>query len=572
MIRLLTGKRLLRFLGFGLLLFSVGTPSLAAMQKKDKKAKAVEPSASTFHVHVNLVSVNVNVTDMHGLPVSDLKEKDFRVLDNGAPEKISVFRMETIPGSEAEAPAQGLPAPTPPPSATTSRKVILFVDDYSTDFSSMVYVKKAGEQFIRTGLGPNDLVALVTASGKHSTEFTMDREFVIANLRQVLPYFHGAGERETCPPIDEYQALLIDHDQSSIVKEMSQEEWGAIARETRSECCPQCDPEMVKSLIEAGATQLAARSKDSTRRVLSSLQSLTRRLNAIEGPKELLFLSPGFFVRLPIAGEFEYDMNRVIDSAIRANTVIDSVNATGLAPDIDASSRMQGTDFKEVRFAREDSLYTLANETGGKLYHNSNDLFGLMKTAIQRSSVNYILGFYPTDERRHGEFHKLVVKVDRPGVSITARKGYFAPKGEESFETISRETIRAAMESAQELKDIPVALSFNITHTDTPESLVEVRTRIDVKNIQFRKKENRNQDIFSVVTIVYDNNNQFVDGREARLEFNLTDPHYQEIMKAGLVWAARFKLPADQYTIKTTVQEAGEGKLGSAFKTLDVLE
>ncbi len=226
----------------------------------------------------------------------------------------------------------------------------------------------------------------------------------------------------------------------------------------------------------------------------------------------------------------------------------------------------------ESRFALEDALSALANETGGKLYHNNNDLFGLMQAAIRRSSVNYILGFYPSDERYDGQFHKLVVKVDRPGVSLSARKGYFAPKGEETLEATDSEMIRNVLDNSQELKDVPVTLSVNITHGKTPKSLVEVQTWIDVKEIHFQKVEKRNQDTLTIVTIVYDSNNQFVEGREAHLELNLTDPHYQDVLKTGLAWKAHFELPAGHYVAKTAVLDAGESTLGSAFKALKIGE
>ena len=564
MIRFLGERRLLQLLGFGLLLFSMGTHFLRATEKKEKKPSAAEQPTSTFRVNVNLVSVNVTVTDRRGVPIPDLTEKDFQVLDNGVSQKIAVFRMVTIPGNVVSGPNARPTSPTPPAPTTTSRKVILFVDDYNTSFEDLVYVRKAGEQFIRTGLGATDLVALITASGRHSTELTFDRESVIANLRLVLPFFADSGGRETCPPVNEYQALLIQRDL------LTHDKWDSLIA-AASGCCFMCPRDALVALIRAAANRLAFRSEDLSRRLLSSLQTLTRRLSAIEGPKELLFLSTGFLLGVPITGELEYEMNRAIDSAIRANTVIDSVNAAGLVPDISASSRLPESDAADFRFAREDPLSALATETGGKLYHNSNDLFALMQTAIRRSSVNYILRFYSSDERHNGQFHKLVVKVDRAGVSVAARKGYFAPKGEESFEALNSETIRDALEAAQELKGVPVALSFNITHEETPESLVEVRTRIDVKKMRFRKEKNRNQEIFSMVTIVYDSNHQFVDGREARLDFSLTDPHYQDILRAGLVWAARFKLPSGHYMVKTVVREAGESKLGSAVGTLDVL-
>jgi|GEM_PF-4137394 len=494
------------FLGLGVLLFSVRTHLLPA---KDKKPKGTTPPEITFRVNVNLVSVNVNVTDKQGLPITDLREKDLQILDNGVPQKIAVFRVETIPGTATPVPNQGPNTPAPPAPTAASRKVILFVDDYNTSFENLVYVRKAGEQFIRTSLGPTDFVALITASGQFSTEFTKSREQAIANLNQVMPVLPG----------------------SSATWNMG---------------------DFVK------------------KRIFFSLQTLARRLQAINGPKELIFLSPGFFLtQSPDLSDIAH-IQQIIDDAIHADTVIDSVNTAGLAPDYSAASRTPPGNPGVAQSAMESPLSALASGTGGKLFHNSNDLFGIMAAAIRRSSVNYILGFYPSDERYDGQFHTLVVKVDRPGVSTTARNGYFAPKGEESLESMSSERIRNVLDNSLELKDVPVSLSLSTAHEETLEPLVAVQTRIDVKTIHFRNVEKRNQNSFTIVTIIYDSSNQFVDGREAHLDLNLTDQHYQDVLKTGLVWKAQFKLPSGHYMVKTAVLEAGEDKMGSAFKALDI--
>ncbi len=307
---------------------------ISVLPAKEKKKEAEKHPSSTFQVNVNLVSVNVNVTDRRGVPVPDLTEKDFQVLDNGAPQKISVFRVETIPGAGPSGPN----APSPQASATTARKVILFVDDYDTDFATMVYVRKAGEQFIRAGLGPEDLVALITASGRHSTEFTMDRKFVIDNLNQVFPVTPESKGREACPPLDPYQAIMIQEgiwsrDKEMVTMQIPQLE-ELIAATAACACPKSCPPDMIMELIKAAAQRLAYQSLDWSRRVLYSLQALNRRLSAIKGPKELVLLSPGFMLGAPIVGELQYELNRTIDAAIRANTVIDSVNVAGLVPDV----------------------------------------------------------------------------------------------------------------------------------------------------------------------------------------------------------------------------------------------
>lgn len=534
-------------------------------QNKKKPVEEPKQSGATFKMVVDLVSVNVNVTDKHGAPVTDLTEKDFQVLDNGVPQTISVFRMETIPGVAAPGSSSAPSSSESPTPGILARKVILYVDDYHTSFEDLVYVRKAGEQFIRTGLAPTDLVALITASGRFSTEFTKYRDYVIANLNQVSAIFTGRERSSECPPMNEHQAVQIESDQ------LPSDQMTAMINLTIGCAHLQTTPnaEMIaRGLIQATAQRLSSQTRDESQRVFFALQTLTRRLRAISGPKELILLSPGFFVSTSDI----YELQRTIDYAIRADTVIDSVNVKGLVPDISAVSRSPVNNYPELRFAENDPLSALASETGGKFYYNNNDLFSQMKAAVSRSVVNYILGFYPSNERRDGQFHKLAVKVNRPDVSVSARKGYFAPKGEESFEAMKNDDILDALQNPEALKGIPLALSYNITHDPNPRTLLEVRTQIDVRKIHFQKREARDRNTFAIVTIVYDSHSQFVDGRESRLDFNLTDPNYNQVMKEGLVIRASFRLDPGEYTVKSVVRDAVETKIGSTFKRINIGE
>ena len=316
-----------------------------------------------------------------------------------------------------------------------------------------------------------------------------------------------------------------------------------------------------------------------SRRTLDSVQALARRLKSIEGPKTVVFLSDGFLIR-----QIESQIQDVIDAAIRANTVFESIDAGGLRaflPGGEASSSITTTaqSFaarmrldRDEASARQDALNALALDTGGHFLHNNNDLLAQLKKASQPSPVRYVLGYYSSNSARDGKFRKLVVKVNRPDVIVTARKGYLAPRGEEAFETAKNNDLNEALRISQDLKEIPVTMGYHITHLESSRTLVAVQTRIDLKKIRFHKRENRNQNIFTILTVVYDANGRYVDGWETRIDFNLTDPGFKNVMDEGLMAQARFQLEPGSYKVKAVVREAGETKLGSATKTIEIMD
>lgn len=564
---------LLRALACGLIFLL--TNSFAA-SKKTKPATDTPDAVGKFKVAVDLVSVNAAVTDKKGNPVTSLTQNDFQVLEEGVPQTITVFRVQAAPGAVVAGPASSESPAAADAINLLSRKVILFVDDYHLNFETLAQLKKAGEKFIESGLTPTDLVALITASGKNSTEFTKYRDYVVANLKNVSPIETMHRQTSDCPPLTDYQVTLI-----SAQEEHAGEAFDVAVNDTihcaNLEGLPNA-ADIAANMVKAAARSRNAEIVEDSRRTLYALQALARRLRAIEGPKLVVFLSGGLLTR-----EIVSQLQDVIDAAIRANTIIDSIDAKGLVatpPGGDASSSlpispqaaiMRSRLDSDERYAKEDALNALAADTGGTFFHNSNDLLGQMKAAISRTQVSYLLGYYSTNPKRDGTFRKIVVKVNQPGVTVSARKGYFAPKGEEAFEVAKNEDIREALRTAEDLKEIPVTVGFNVTHPDPVHTLVSIQTRIDVRKIRFQKRENRNRNIFTIVTVVYDSNDHYVEGRETRIDFNLTDPSYRNVMEEGLLAQASFRLEPGSYRLKTVVREAGETKLGSATKTIEIM-
>ncbi|MDD5544148.1 MAG: VWA domain-containing protein [Acidobacteriia bacterium] len=548
--------------------------SLAADSRKKES-----PDSQTFKVIVDLVTVNATVSDKQGAPIKNLTQDDFQVLEEGVPQKISVFKIQVLPGIAVPIVTKPGEAAAANPVAPLARKVILFVDDYHIQFANLYRIKKAGEKFLRDNLGPEDLVALITASGQHSTELTKYHEYVLASLNSLNPNIRTTGKGNNlaeCPPLFDTQAFQI-----SERGDLAGDPWTLAINDT-IQCANlqnlQDAAAIAANIVRAHARQRVAEMSDDSKRALASLQTLLRRLRAIDGPKKVVFLSDGFLLL-----ELTEQLEMAIDSATRSNTIIDSIDSLGLdatPPMGDASTPglpVSGGDFgtrmrmaSDDRSSREDPLNALAVDTGGKFYHNNNDLAVQMRSAVDEATFTYILGYYPTNTQRDGKFRKLAVKVNRPGVRVTARKGYYAPKGEAAFEAEKNADIREALESAQNFNDIPIALSLNVTHDNLPQAAVSVQTRIDVHKIHFQKREDRNRNTFTIVTIIYDASDHMLDGKETRIDFNLTDPNFKNVMQEGLVTQASFRLGPGSYKIRAVVRDAAETKLGSTTKAIEI--
>jgi VWFA-related protein len=542
-----------------------------------------------YKVIVDLVSVNVSVTDKSGHAIKDLTQDDFQLFEEGVPQQISVFTVEVAPGVVIPVPkVKGKGKGKAKESSTTviapsviplSRKIILFVDDLHVQFGNLVRLKNAGEAFIRNSLGPNDTIALMTASGMHSSDFTKDRDSVIAKLKAIFPAAQSTYRPiSNCPPLTDYQAFFISTNEQAAIM------MGAIdiAIPDTIMCANlarERDPVgSARTMILQWSNMRTAQINNDSRTTLDGIQELAKNLQKIEGRKAVVFLSDG----LLFPQDVYFQLRNAIETAVRANTVFFSINTRGLETGsivgdignpvdiVNDDARIHSALESEERFRSADPLSSLASGTGGAYLHDNNDMLGQLKSVANSTQANYVLGYYSTNTRRDGKYRKISVKVKRPRTEVSAQQGYFAPKWEEAFRQGKNEDIEGALQATEELKEIPVTLSFNVTRTDSTHSSVEIQTRIDVNKIRFEKRENQSQDVYNIVTVIYDASKRFVDGRETQIKFSLTDPNFKNALQEGLKHQISFTLEPGKYKVKTIVREAGETKMGSKTQPLEV--
>jgi VWFA-related protein len=561
-------------------------PVFGADQPQEAPSDSIK--TQVFKVIVDLVTVTVSVTDKSGHAIKDLTQDDFQVSEEGVPQQISVFTVEVAPGvvvsvpkvkTKAKAKAKEGSIVATQSVIPLSRKIILYVDDLHVQFGNLVRLKNAGEAFIRNSLGPNDTIALMTASGMQSSDFTRDRNSVIAKLKAIFPSAKSTYRPiSNCPPLTDYQAFFIS------TNEQAARMMGAIdiaipdtimcANLSRAP-----DPvSSARSMILQWSDMRTAQINNDSRTTLDGIQYLAKNLQKIEGRKTVVFLSDGLLVPQDVY----FQLRNAIEAAVRANTVFFSINTRGLETGsivgdlsnpvdiVNDDARIHSTLESEERFRSADPLNSLSSGTGGAYLHDNNDMLSQLKTVTNSTQVSYVLGYYSTNTKRDGKYRKISVKVKRPRTEVSAQQGYFAPKWEEAFRQGKNEDIEGALQAAEDLREIPIALSFNVTRSDSTHSSVEVQTRIDINKIRFEKRENQNQNVYNIVTVIYDASKRFVDGRETQIKFNLTNPNFTNALQEGLKHQISFSLEPGKYKVKTIVREAGETKLGSKTQTLEV--
>jgi VWFA-related protein len=405
------------------------------------------------------VLIDVTVLDKDGHPVTDLTAPDFEISEDGKPQRIvsATLMRGGVPAPLAGAATLAAPAATPattdPPTSSSAVPVgptpaIMAILFESLSGDSRPYAVKAAAQLVSTMSPPNEYAgvflgglafktvqpftnslrdvrhALERVAVTAPNEMNVDREEQrtssrIAGLDPASPVTPGAEYGRGYTTIHERERLLHCGDN-------------------------ECKLRLLEYTMEDGYKQMLAELEGDA--ALASLRTTVHALALLPGRKSILY----FTEALPITARLKSHFDVLIGEANRANVIVYPVDAAGLrvqskeaevgrnvnlagAQGIGDATRERGAWTKDMEKQEEVAtsrpaavLGRLANETGGFLIDNTNDLGkGVARMQVERTTY-YLLGYQPTNTAQDGKFRKVTVKVNRGKYTVRARPGYSA--------------------------------------------------------------------------------------------------------------------------------------------------
>ena len=366
---------------------------------------AQEPSS--FRVNTRLVEVDVVVRSKDAA-VTGLTKDNFKILDNGQPQNISTFSVRSSAKAGAKKPVIAPLLPGTISNRVSSRgeepvaATVILLDRLNTDVADQAYFAKEMQRYLKT-MQPGENVAIYS---------------LLKTLRIVQDF------------TDDPQRLLQAASQSKAQQSVS------LAGSDESELKALgaglfADADSSKMTTDSITGMEDAEKKNRALITSAALEDIARHLRGLPGRKKLVWVSAAFpigasEVNARFGDEFGAETARAVKALNNANIAVYAIDPRGLVVGANPQGGGQGLGAMGFNALNIAGMNLFASGTGGRAIYGTNDLVGAIKTVMEDDEVVYTIGFYPTEQKMDGSYHKLSVKVDRKGLEIHHRQGYLA--------------------------------------------------------------------------------------------------------------------------------------------------
>ena len=529
-------------------LAKLSVAALLALNLHGSGVLSQQMPSDTFHSRSELVLVNVTVRDKNGNPVRDLKREDFTVMEDNKAQQVVSFDLENTDAvlSTAASELSLLQADQTPAAASTQttetsplkdrRLIVLFFDLSSMQPDEIERAAKAAQNYVDRQMSPADLVSVLSlgSSLKVNQDFTSDKT---ALLKVIESFNSGAGEGfeegttgTTEGTQDTGQSFTTDDTEHNIFN---------------------------------------------TDRRLQALRSIADKLSRVQEKKSLIYFSSGMD-RTGIENQSE--LRAAVNAAIRANLAIYTMDIRGLQA-IVAGGEAQNASLRgtspysgkstlsqyDSNFSTQETLVTLAGDTGGRAYLDSNDFSRIFTGVQQDSSIYYLLGYHSSNPARDGRFRRITVRVNRSGLRLDFRRGYYAPADFQHSTQDDRERqLDQELASDMPSTDLPVYLSTAYFRTGSNRFYVPISVVVPGSQVPFTRKSDQDRATLDVLGVVFDPEKRPLD--EIRDTVKLSLDTSELVQRKNVQYDNGFVLRSGQYHLKVVVRENQTGRLGS-FET-----
>ncbi len=523
-------------------------------------AATQEQRRPTFRSSRELVSVDVVVRDRAGNIVRDLTPADFEVREDGKPQDVLGLTFQEVSDTavqpltttellagvgERMADTSSAPVGSKPLTAADvagRRLIVLLFDVSSMQPEDVQRAVDSASKYVSEQMSPADMIAVATVSTTLDvlTDFTSDRTKVAASLAQL-----GYTEGTATPPPDASTAASDE----------------AAAAATDAAAAEASEMDMFNNDVR-----------------LRALRTLAETLAPIEQKKAILYFSAG----MERSGQDnQVELRTAINAAVLAHVSIYPVDTRGLQAVVPGGDARQASGRGQALFsgrgvsrqfaqlaASQDTLTSLAADTGGRAFTDTNDFGEAFTRVVRDMSAYYLLGYSSTNNVKDGRFRRIQVRVKREGYRVEARAGYFAERDFAHTNRGDRETqLQEQLFSPVSATDLPIMMNGGYFRLAADRYYVPIAVAVPGYAVPMSEKDGVSLDVLGIVSDE--------QGRPlGRMRETMKFPAAAGATLAGkqMLYQSGVTLPPGRFSVKVVVRENGTGKIGSFEAPLTVPE
>ncbi|HTC91977.1 MAG TPA: VWA domain-containing protein [Terriglobales bacterium] len=563
---------------------SLSSSPQSSSSKPQPAPQAGEPataleSAMVLKVTTRLVMIAVVATDAQGHALLDLKPEDFTVLENGKPQKIRAFGFQRPVTADPKSKFPPLPPhvftniPQFPPASSLN---VIVLDALNTTVPNQAYVRDKMLHYLQTMPG-NQPMAVYTLGQKLRIiqDFTTDPNILKDAINRVslhssalLDNPSGDAEAKVFPPgyLETQQGIT---------------------------------PEMIQAIQDFEQERTSFQTDLRVRYTLDALLAIAHSLAGYQCRKNLIWVTEAFPLSISpkdnisspggtFAGTRSYqrEIEKTAQVLTDSQIAVYPVDARGLMGSDYFNAANDGTDSLGRTLATgqrmenalanasnqlvetHSAMDSLAEETGGKAYYNRNDIDGAIRDSVNDGSTYYTLGYYPENKDWNGKFRKLQVKVDRQGIGLRYRPGYYAADPQEKTSQGSH------------LRELELNDALNLDHpnstglffrADVSSSSEEISNQIslsygiDPHAVVFeRGSDGLEHASVDCLVQAYSEKGKLVNSVTSTVKSSLHPETYERILQSGFPCKNQIVLPTGSYLLRLAVRDNRSGLIGTA--------
>ena len=513
---------------------------------------------SVFRSGTELVLVNVVVRDKSGAVVLNLSRDDFTVTEDDKPQTVTSFDFEELAPSPAATDRAASATPAEPILSSPGRVgaddrsakalaersaskvdmrgrrlIVLFFDLSSLQPEELDRAVKAAHDYVEHKLSGADLIAIASFSTSLQVvqDFTADADA----LRDAIDGFGSnnaagfdnglAGDVEDTP--DSGNAFTADDTEFNIFN---------------------------------------------TDRRLEALRTLADQLAGIEQKKSVIYFSSGMSQQ---GQDNQVQLRRTVDRANRANVSIYAADMRGLQALVPGGDATQGSRRGTSPFsgastrnqftsqaATQETLTTMAEDTGGRAFFDSNTFGQVFDRVVNDTSAYYVLGYSSTNPARDGRFRRIRVRLKQPDLKLEYRSGYYAPRDfAHSTKDDREEQLQDQLTTDLSATDLSAYVSTAYFRLADNRYFVPLSVVVPGYQLPITKTTDKNKASIDVLGLVRDEQRRPV-GR-IRDTVRLSPDEADDIRKKTVQYETGFEMPPGKYRVKVVVRENQDGAFGS---------